>query len=133
MSNFLDAIGGRKFAATLLALALGTGVELLKDGGLGEAYVMLLVGAIGVFSGANALVSWRGMEVGAKPASEPAELPPTQSEVEHLKTVAGEADAKIKALEKRTAALEQEQATQALALEKATKLIAVLMQRTSGQ
>lgn len=123
MQGFFDAMGGRKFAMALLALILGTVVEAIKAGGMGEAYVMLLVGIVGVFSGANALVSWKGMQVGeghqapaetaAPPAPEPVDMSP------YINAIAE--------LQGKVAQMEQEQQVQAQALQKASELIKALI------
>jgi hypothetical protein len=120
MQRLIEAIGGRKAFMSLLTVLLGTVVEFVKPGGLSESYVMLLVGIVGIFSGANALVSWKGMSVGdgaGVPTSESAPAPGDgASQVDEL---ALKTDYLARSLE----GMQAEQQVQAEALDKATKLI----------
>lgn len=129
MQKIIEAIGGRKAFMSLLTVLLGTVVEFVKPGGLSESYVMLLVGIVGIFSGANALVSWKGMSVGepqAEPLVEQAVAPPTPSvsEVNELRTAAIN---EITRIDGELVSIRAEQSTQADALQKATKLISAAL------
>lgn len=121
MQRLIEAIGGRKAFMSLLTVLLGTVVEFVKPGGLSESYVMLLVGIVGIFSGANALVSWKGMSVGdgsqSSPTPEAAPAPGDgASQVDELTL---KTDYLARSLE----GMQAEQQVQAEALDKATKLI----------
>lgn len=121
MQKVIEALGGRKSFMSLLTVLLGTVVEFVKPGGLSESYVMLLVGIVGVFSGANALVSWRGMSVGQEqPSAEPAGA----SKVEELQTAVIN---EVTRLDGEVAGLKQELATQAEALNKASNIMKAML------
>lgn len=129
MQRLIEAIGGRKAFMSLLTVLLGTIVEFVKPGGLSESYVMLLVGIVGIFSGANALVSWKGMNVGdgaGVPTAEQTAAPPapSASEVDELRTAVINEFTRI---EGELTSVRSEQSTQADALQKATKLISAAL------
>ncbi len=129
MQRLIEAIGGRKAFMSLLTVLLGTVVEFVKPGGLSESYVMLLVGIVGIFSGANALVSWKGMNVGEQqqPAAAPSIEPtpaPSASEVDELRTAVINEFTRI---DGELTSVRAEQSTQADALQKATKLISAAL------
>lgn len=129
MQKIIEAIGGRKAFMSLLTVLLGTVVEFVKPGGLSESYVMLLVGIVGIFSGANALVSWKGMSVGddsakASPEQAPAAPAPSASEVDELRTAVIN---EITRIDGELTSVRSEQSTQADALQKATKLISAAL------
>lgn len=121
MQRLIEAIGGRKAFMSLLTVLLGTIVEFVKPGGLSESYVMLLVGIVGIFSGANALVSWKGMSVGDG-SGVPSPEPPASgaSETAELQTAVVNEVARI---DGDMASMRAELATQAEGLALATKLI----------
>lgn len=48
-------LGGRKMALTLLAVAVGTAVDLLTERGLSATFATFLAGAVGAFSAANVI------------------------------------------------------------------------------
>lgn len=130
MQKIIEAIGGRKAFMSLLTVLLGTVVEFVKPGGLSESYVMLLVGIVGIFSGANALVSWKGMNVGeqqqqvaATSSIEPTPAP-SASEVDELRTAVINEFTRI---DGELTSVRAEQSTQADALQKATKLISAAL------
>lgn len=120
MQKLIEAIGGRKAFMSLLTVLLGTVVEFVKPGGLSESYVMLLVGIVGIFSGANALVSWKGMQVADDSAKASAEAPPAPGDgASQTDELALKTDYLASSVE----AVQAEQRVQAEALDKATKLI----------
>lgn len=130
MQKIIEALGGRKSFMALLTVLLGTVVEFVKPGGLSESYVMLLVGIVGIFSGANALVSWKGMSVGDDSAKA------SSAEQSVGASKADEVDSKLniiaQAVEQEVGALKKEQATQAEALQKVTELLKGLLTIKSG-
>jgi len=119
IQKLIEALGGRKATMSLVTLLLGTAVEFVKPGGLSESYVMLLVGVVGIFSGANALVSWKGLSVGEQGA------PPAGA------STGDEANLKVdelaRAVEAEVASIRAEQQVQAKALQKSTELIKSLL------
>jgi hypothetical protein len=120
MQRLIEAMGGRKAFMSLLTVLLGTVIEFVKPGGLSESYVMLLVGIVGIFSGANALVSWKGMSVGDDSAKAASEAPPAPGDgVSQVDELTLKTDYLANGLE----GVRAEQQVQAEALDKATKLI----------
>lgn len=122
MERLIEIVGGRKAFMSLLTVLLGTVVEFVKPGGLSESYVMLLVGIVGIFSGANALVSWKGMSVGepqATPSVEPAVASGASEAAELQTAIVNE----VTRIDGDLAAMRAELATQAEGLALATKLI----------
>jgi uncharacterized iron-regulated membrane protein len=122
IQKIIEALGGRKSFMALLTVLLGTVVEFVKPGGLSESYVMLLVGIVGIFSGANALVSWKGMTVGEEAAKAPPE--PGAGKVDEVDT---KVNIIAQAVEQEVVSLKKEQATQAEALQKMTELLKGLL------
>lgn len=123
MNSIIEALGGRKSFIALLALILGTVVEFVKPGGLSEAYVMMLAAIVGIFSGANALVSWKGMSVGDAPQ------PAGASETQELQAAVVN---EVTRLDGEVAELKQELATQAEALNKASNIMKAMLTIKSG-
>lgn len=70
MQKILDALGGRKFLLTLVVLALAALIELKTERGISEQFVALLIGVLGVFNAANAVITTKAMTNEAKVASE---------------------------------------------------------------
>lgn len=123
MQRLIEAIGGRKAFMSLLTVLLGTIVEFVKPGGLSESYVMLLVGIVGIFSGANALVSWKGMSVGDDSGVPSPEQPAAASGVSEVIELQNAVGNELTRIDGDMASMRAELATQAEGLALATKLI----------
>lgn len=122
IQKLIEALGGRKATMSLVTLLLGTAVEFVKPGGLSESYVMLLVGVVGIFSGANALVSWKGLSVGEQGAAPATAAEASTGDEANLKV-----DELARAVEAEVASIRAEQQVQAQALQKSTELIKSLL------
>lgn len=80
----IESLGGRKFLLTLIALGIGTAVQILSPKGVTTEFAALLAALITSFGAANAFITARAQE-------EPAEPPPVDhSRVEKLE---GDVDA----------------------------------------
>lgn len=123
MERLIEIVGGRKAFMSLLTVLLGTVVEFVKPGGLSESYVMLLVGIVGIFSGANALVSWKGMSVGDDSAKASPEQPAVASGASEAAELQTAVVNEVTRIDGDLAAMRAELATQAEGLALATKLI----------
>lgn len=127
MEKLIEMLGGRKSFIALLALLLGTVVEFVKPDGLSESYVMMLASIVGIFSGANALVSWKGLQVGEQ--ATPAEAPPSAADgVSQVDELSLKTDYVAQSLE----TVQAEQQVQAEALQKMTGLIKGLLTIKQG-
>ena len=76
MESFFEKIGGRKFIFSLVALIVGTVVELKTERGISANFVALLVGVSGAFITGNALVTNKAISSGlgdGAPSNEGAE------------------------------------------------------------
>ena len=76
-SSPLDVIGGRKFAAFLIATLAGVLTHTLSSKGLTAEVTALLIGLVGTFTASNAFVTAKTGEGGAV-APEAAESEPEQ-------------------------------------------------------
>ncbi len=63
-------LGGRKMALTVLAIAVGTAVDLFTERGLSATFATFLAGAVGAFSAANVINTVRSGSASAEPAVE---------------------------------------------------------------
>ena len=129
MEKLIEMLGGRKSFIALLALLLGTVVEFVKPDGLSESYVMMLASIVGIFSGANALVSWKGLQVGEQAQPAPTEAPPSAADgVSQVDELSLKTDYVAQSLE----TVQAEQQVQAEALQKMTGLIKGLLTIKQG-
>lgn len=53
----LERLGGTKFLMALIAMAIGTAVELLKPGGIGPTFASLLAGLMATYGVANTVIT----------------------------------------------------------------------------
>lgn len=95
-SSLMDKLGGRKFLLSLVVLLIGTGVQLYAKSGVTEAFVALLLGALGVFNAANTVVSRAALKVANADSPAPeeaAEPPPAVIDAQALDSLAGRVNA----------------------------------------
>ncbi len=64
--NWMTHIGGRKFLLALIAIGIGTAIELTTDRGVSASFAGLLAGIIATFSAANFAVTNSHMKKGNK-------------------------------------------------------------------
>jgi hypothetical protein len=87
-------LGGRKMTLTILAIAVGTAVDLMTDRGLSATFATFLAGAVGAFSAANAVTTIKmassssedGEEQVAPEAVPDPRIPEIQERVEALRS-----------------------------------------------
>lgn len=73
-------LGGRKMALTVLAIAVGSAVDLLTDRGLSATFATFLAGAVASFSAANVINTVK-MGSSSEAAAAPAEPDPRVAEL----------------------------------------------------
>ncbi len=85
----LEKLGGRKFVLAILAVAVGTAVQILSPHGVNESFVALLVGITAAFGASNAFVSSKAINAEANEASGP-DLSPIEAKIAEIEAqVAG--------------------------------------------
>lgn len=73
-NRLFDILGGRKMALTLLAVAVGTAIELMTDRGLSPTFGTFLAGAVASFSAANVITTFKAL--GLSTTTSQADAPP---------------------------------------------------------
>lgn len=58
MRKWIDRLGGRKWALTLLVLVLATIIDLVTTRGLSASWVQLAIGLVGAYSVSNAITHY---------------------------------------------------------------------------
>jgi hypothetical protein len=96
-AQWLNKLGGRKFLLSIIVLIIGTVVQLYGKQGVNESFVALLIGALGVFNAANAVVS-------SKFASKPEEAPA----VEEVDSAPAPDNSELQAVSERVTVLEEQ-------------------------
>lgn len=64
--SFLRRISSTKFLMSIIAIAVGTGIELYTVRGLSAEMAGLLVFIVGIFGAANTVLTAKGMKIEAK-------------------------------------------------------------------
>lgn len=93
----LEKIGGRKFVLAILAVAVGTAVQIFSPHGVNESFVALLVGITAAFGASNAFVSSKAINASAnEPTSLPevVDLSPISERLDQIEALAAQADEK---------------------------------------
>ncbi len=108
----LDQLGGRKFLLSLIVIAAGIAVAVASPKGLTTEVTALLLGVLGVFSGANALVTSKMGPEGAEPSevAPPVDLSLIETRLGQLEGVAlaqGEQVAQVARIAENSAKLAQ--------------------------
>ncbi len=97
----LEQLGGRKFLLSLIVIASGIATAILSPKGLTTELTALLLGVLGVFSGANAVVTSKmagseGSE--AAPAPIVVDLSPIESRLSQVEAQAQAAQGDLQAV-----------------------------------
>ena len=71
----LEKLGGTKFLMTLIAMGIGTAVEILKPTGLGPTFAGLLAGLVATYGVANTMITNKALatmpDLGEEPVAQP--------------------------------------------------------------
>jgi hypothetical protein len=71
----LEKLGGTKFLMTLIAMGIGTAVEILKPSGLGATFAGLLAGLVATYGVANTMITNKALatmpDLGEEPVAQP--------------------------------------------------------------
>lgn len=59
--GMVSKLGGRKFLLALIAIGVGTAIELTTDRGVSASFAALLAGIVAAFGAANAVITSRAM------------------------------------------------------------------------
>lgn len=96
--DWFSRIGGRKFAITMICLALGVIIDLNTARGLSENLLYLMLGIIGVFVSGNVIAKFPGPRgqsfdlSGKSDAANPAEIAELRMQLGELQTSVSELD-----------------------------------------
>jgi len=94
-NSLIEKLGGRKFVLAMIAVAVGTAIEVTTTRGVSGSFAGLLAGIVAAFGAANAVITNRAMSVEAD-ASEPVgeltpavDLSPINNELAAVKDIQG--------------------------------------------
>lgn len=119
----MNMIGGRKFVLAVLAIGIGSWVQIAGANGVSESFAALLIGIVAAFGASNAFVTTK---MGPQPAEPAVQAePPPAPEPEEPASEPSQNDQLIDVLQRMTGRLDQlESALLSMgdAVGKATKL-----------
>ncbi len=80
--DIFQKIGGRKFVVSIVAMIVGGAVDVFGPKGLSIEFMSLLVSVVGIFSGANAIVTRGTTTIGKLVGTTPPSAPEPTTEPE---------------------------------------------------